>query len=49
MAGVCGLSLSGFAGLSPAREMNISCESRVLSGRGLSDWPINYRDESYRL
>jgi hypothetical protein len=33
----------------PGAWMSVSCECRVLSGRGLCDWPIPHPEESYRL
>ena len=46
---VYGRSLAGIAGSNPLRGMNVSCECRVLSGRGLCIGLINRPEKSYRL
>jgi hypothetical protein len=49
-AWVCGRSLAGIAGSSPAGDwMCVSCEYCVLSGRGLCVGLITRPEESYRL
>jgi hypothetical protein len=49
-ARVCGRSLAGIAGSNSAGAwMCVSCECRVLSGRGLCDGLITRPEESYRL
>jgi len=49
-ASVCGPFLAGIAGSNPPRAwMSASCEFCVLSSRGLCDWPIALREESYRV
>jgi hypothetical protein len=47
---VCGSSLAGIAGSNPNEAwMSVSCECRVLSGRGLCVGLITRTEESYRL
>jgi hypothetical protein len=50
-AWVCGQSLGGIVGSNPAGGMDVcvSCECRVLSGRGLCDGPITRPEESCRM
>jgi len=48
-AWVCGRLLAGTAGSNPAKDMTVSCECCVLSGRGLCDGLITRTEESYRL
>jgi hypothetical protein len=50
-ASVCGHSLAGIAGLSPADGMDVSlfCERCILSGRGLCVGLITRLEESYRV
>jgi hypothetical protein len=50
-ARVCGRSLAGIEGSNPAGGMDIceSCESCVLSGRGLCDGPIPRPEKCYQL
>jgi len=47
----CGTAclLAGIVNLNPARDMTLSCEHCVLSGRGLCDELISRPEESYRL
>jgi hypothetical protein len=44
---VCGRSLARIAGSNPARGMGVSCECRMLSGRGLCVYLITRPEESY--
>jgi hypothetical protein len=44
-AWVCARSLAGIAGSNPA----VSCECRVLSGRGSCDGPTTCPGKSYRV
>jgi hypothetical protein len=46
---VCGCSLAGIAGSSPAGGMNVSCVCSVLSGIGLCDGLITRPEEFYRV
>jgi len=46
---VCGRSLAGIAGSSPAGGMNVSCECSVLLGKDLCDGLITRPEESYRV
>jgi len=48
-AWVCGRSLAGIAGSNPARDIDVSLVSVVLSGRGLCDGPITRPAESYQV
>jgi hypothetical protein len=49
-AWICGRSLAGVAGSNTAQTwLYLSCNSCVLSGRGLCDGPIFRTEESYRL
>jgi hypothetical protein len=48
-AWVCGRSLVGTVGSNPAGGMDVSCECRVLSGRGLCAEVITCPEESYRV
>ena len=48
-AWVCSRSPAGTAGSIPAGGMDVCCECRVLSSRGLCDGPIPRPQESYRL
>jgi hypothetical protein len=49
-AWVCSSSLVGIAGSNPAEAwMSVSCESCMLSGRGIRDGLIASPEESYRI
>jgi hypothetical protein len=48
-AWVCGCSRAGIAGSNLTDDMNVYCECRVLSNRGLCDGPITRPEESYRV
>jgi len=48
-AWVCGGSLAEIAGSNPAGGIDVSCESRGLSGSGLCVGLITCPEESYRL
>ena len=48
-ARVCGYSLLGLrVRIPPMAWMSVCCKCRVLSGRGLCDWPIPHPEEPYR-
>jgi len=46
---VCGRSLAGIVGSNPTGGVDVCCDCRVLSGRGLCDELIIRPEESYRL
>jgi hypothetical protein len=49
-AWVCGRSLTRIVGsIPPEARMSVSCECRVLSGRGLCDELVPRPEESYRM
>jgi len=50
-AWACGRSFAGIVGSNPIAEalMSVSCDSCVLSGRGLCDGLIIRPEESYRV
>jgi hypothetical protein len=48
-AWVCGRSRAEITGSNLASGMNVTCECRVFSGRGLCDELINRPEESYRV
>jgi hypothetical protein len=48
-AWVCGLTLAGIVGLSPAGGMDVSCECCVLWGRGISVGLITCTEKFYRV
>ena len=48
-AWVCGRSPAEIVGSNPTGGVDVCRECRVLSGRGLCDELITFREESYRL